>query len=110
MPDCSATESYRFETPHYYSLSLLSGFPLSGICHGVAGSGYVQLLLYRLTGEDRFLKRAQACVTFMQMERGARAPDCPLSLFEGRAGTAVFQVDLANFNEACFPFMEVFGA
>ncbi len=91
----------------------LSPFPLSGICHGVAGSGYVQLLLYRLTGEDRFLRRAQACAAFMQTDtfkRGARTPDCPLSLFEGRAGTAVFLADLANPNEACFPFMEVFGA
>ncbi len=87
--------------------------PLYKHHHGVAGSGYVQLLLYRLTGEDRFLKRAQACAVFMQTDtfkQGARSPDCTLSLFEGRAGTAVFLADLANPNEACFPFVEVFGA
>ena len=29
-----------------------------GICHGVAGSGYVHLLMYRLTGEHKYLNRA----------------------------------------------------
>jgi len=30
-----------------------------GICHGVAGSGYVFLLMYRLTGEEKYLYRAE---------------------------------------------------
>ena len=30
-----------------------------GICHGVAGSGYVFLLMYRLTGEENYLYRAE---------------------------------------------------
>lgn len=30
-----------------------------GICHGVAGSAYVFLLLYRLTGNTKYLYRAQ---------------------------------------------------
>lgn len=30
-----------------------------GICHGVAGSAYVFLLLYRLTGNSKYLYRAQ---------------------------------------------------
>ena len=29
-----------------------------GLCHGVAGNGYVFLQLYRLTGEDYHLHRA----------------------------------------------------
>ena len=31
----------------------------SGICHGVAGSAYVFLLLYRLTGNSKYIYRAQ---------------------------------------------------
>ncbi|VDD74072.1 unnamed protein product [Mesocestoides corti] len=83
-----------------------------GICHGVAGSGYTQLALYRITGEERYLDRARACAAFMDEEtflRGSRTPDSPLSLFEGRAGTAVFLADLANPAESAFPFMDVFG-
>lgn len=30
-----------------------------GICHGVAGSAYVFLLLYRLTGNSKYIYRAQ---------------------------------------------------
>uniref|UniRef100_A0A8B9T594 XK-related protein n=2 Tax=Anas platyrhynchos TaxID=8839 RepID=A0A8B9T594_ANAPL len=33
-----------------------------GICHGVAGSAYVFLLLYRLTGNSKYIYRAQRCV------------------------------------------------
>ena len=30
-----------------------------GICHGVGGSGYAFLLMYRLTGEEKYLYRAE---------------------------------------------------
>ena len=30
-----------------------------GICHGVAGSAYVFLMLYRLTGNSKYIYRAQ---------------------------------------------------
>ena len=30
-----------------------------GICHGLAGNGYVHLLMYRLTGGSKYLNRAQ---------------------------------------------------
>lgn len=30
-----------------------------GICHGVSGSGFVHLLMYRLTGSPKYLYRAQ---------------------------------------------------
>ena len=36
-----------------------------GICHGVAGSGYVFLLLYRLTGDTKYLYRAERLVYFI---------------------------------------------
>ena len=39
-----------------------------GICHGVAGSGYVFLLLYRLTGDRQQLARAQCCAHFLFTE------------------------------------------
>ncbi|XP_078489542.1 lanC-like protein 3 isoform X2 [Ciona intestinalis] len=39
-----------------WKLGLLKKGP--GICHGVAGSGYVFLLLYRLTGDTKYLYRA----------------------------------------------------
>ncbi|VUZ42986.1 unnamed protein product [Hymenolepis diminuta] len=86
-----------------------------GICHGVAGSGYVQLVAYRATGctEKRFEDRARACAAFLHEEafkRGARRPDNPYSLFEGLAGTACFLADLAgSVDQAAFPFMDPFG-
>ena len=39
-----------------------------GICHGVAGSGYVFLLLYRLTGDTQQLARAHCCAQFLFTE------------------------------------------
>ena len=38
-----------------------------GICHGVAGSGYVFLLMYRLTGDENYLYRAERyCKIFLK--------------------------------------------
>ncbi|OON14916.1 hypothetical protein X801_09286 [Opisthorchis viverrini] len=78
-----------------------------GICHGVAGSGYALLLMFRLTGELVYLHRAAMFATFMQSDtfRQARRPDCPHSLFEGLAGTACFFADLADPCKSGFPFM-----
>jgi len=39
-----------------------------GICHGVAGSGYVFLLLYRLTGDTQQLARAHCFAQFLFTE------------------------------------------
>lgn len=81
-----------------------------GICHGVAGSGYVFLLLYRLTGEPKHLYRAQKFAEFLTSDEflEARLPDRPLSLYEGVAGTVCFLVDLLQPGKASFPFMDVF--
>lgn len=81
-----------------------------GICHGVAGSGYVFLLLYRLSGELRWLHRARQFAEFMFTDefKAARTPDCPYSLYEGLAGTACFLADLLEPRSASFPFMDVF--
>lgn len=75
------------------------------------GSGYVFLLLYRLTKEDEYLYRAQKFSEFMQtkeFQTGARTPDSPYSLYEGLAGTVCFYADLLNPSLAAFPFFEVF--
>lgn len=79
-----------------------------GICHGVAGSAYAFLVLYRLTGEVFYLHRASMFAEFMQSDtfKHARRPDCPYSLFEGLAGTACFYADLANPSHAAFPLMD----
>ena len=82
-----------------------------GICHGVAVSGYVFLLLYRLTGENKYLHRAGKFAEFMQsseFQNGARQPDAPFSLYEGLAGTACFLVDLLQPQRAEFPLFDIF--
>lgn len=82
-----------------------------GICHGVSGSGFVHLLMYRLTGDDKYFQRAKKFSDFMftdQFYHGARTPDCPYSLFEGWAGAACFLNDLLNPSSSEFPLMDVF--
>lgn len=82
-----------------------------GICHGVAGSGYVFLLLHRLTGDPKHLYRATKFADFLDTDtfkNEARKPDCPFSLYEGWAGTLCFLLDLSQPDQAHFPFSEVF--
>lgn len=84
-----------------------------GICHGVAGNGYVFLLLYRLTGEEKYLYRAKSFADFMNTDeflRDARLPDNPQSLYEGTAGTVCFLADLLVPDTAEFPFQDVFSS
>lgn len=82
-----------------------------GICHGVAGNGYVHLLLYRLTGDFKHLYRANKFAEFLDSEsfkREARTPDRPMSLYEGLSGTVCFLIDLLQPEKAEFPFMNIF--
>ncbi|CAL1300919.1 unnamed protein product [Larinioides sclopetarius] len=81
-----------------------------GICHGVAGSGYVFLLLYRLTDHHKHLHRALQFADFLTSEefKQAHTPDRPLSLYEGLSGTACFLADLSQPEKAHFPFFDVF--
>ncbi|XP_047996476.1 lanC-like protein 3 homolog [Leguminivora glycinivorella] len=84
-----------------------------GICHGVAGNGYVFLLLYRLTNDVKFLHRAKAFAEFMNSDQflsDARVPDNPETLYEGTAGTVCFLADLLTPEKASFPFQDVFAA
>ncbi|PSN54550.1 LanC-like protein 3 [Blattella germanica] len=82
-----------------------------GTCHGVAGSGYVFLLLYRLTGDPKHLHRAQAFASFIfspEFTQGAKTPDSPYSLYEGLAGTVCYLSDVLKPDQAAFPFLDVF--
>ena len=81
-----------------------------GLCHGVAGSGYVFLLMHRLTGDLKYLHRAFKFAEFMFSDqfKSARDPDNPVSLFEGWSGAVVFCSDILFPNQASFPFTEVF--
>ncbi|XP_017775017.1 PREDICTED: lanC-like protein 3 homolog isoform X2 [Nicrophorus vespilloides] len=82
-----------------------------GLCHGVAGNGYVFLLLHRLTGKDKYLHRAIKFSEFLEdahFKQMARVPDNPHSLFEGIAGTVCFLSDMLQPQNAAFPFLDVF--
>lgn len=82
-----------------------------GICHGVAGNGYVFLLLYRLTSDIRHLYRAAKFADFMytpEFKAEARTPDAMYSLYEGIAGTACYLADFIEPQKAHFPFQDVF--
>ncbi|GIY88586.1 lanC-like protein 3 homolog [Caerostris extrusa] len=81
-----------------------------GLCHGIAGNGYVFLLLYRLTGDKKHLHRAHQFAKFLTSEefKKAKIPDKPYSLFEGIAGTVCFLADLMQPDKAHFPLFDVF--
>ncbi|CAK5091709.1 unnamed protein product [Meloidogyne enterolobii] len=79
-----------------------------GICHGVAGSGYAFLLLYRQTLENGWLEKAKVFALIMMSENfrnAARTPDCPWSLFEGWAGSLCFLIDLLTPTKSQFPLL-----
>lgn len=83
-----------------------------GICHGVAGNGYAFLVLYRLTGDVKYLFRATSFAKFLSepdFRSYAKTPDRPFSLYEGLSGTVCFLLDLVQPQQARFPFMDVFN-
>lgn len=43
------------------ALALPVRWPNPDVCHGAAGAGFAQLHLWRATGDERFLARAQSC-------------------------------------------------
>ena len=68
-------------------------------------------LSIRLTGDPKHLYRATKFADFLDTDtfkNGARQPDCPLSLYEGWAGTLCFLLDLSRPDQAHFPFSDVF--
>eukprot|EP00475_Leptophrys_vorax_P014636 TRINITY_DN20925_c0_g2_i1.p1 TRINITY_DN20925_c0_g2~~TRINITY_DN20925_c0_g2_i1.p1 ORF type:complete len:530 (+),score=103.53 TRINITY_DN20925_c0_g2_i1:508-2097(+) len=83
----------------------------NGICHGVAGNGYVFLALFRITKEEEYLRKALlfARATWdPRVTKHQRRPDTPYSLFEGMAGTLCFYADCLNPKNSSFPAFETF--
>ncbi len=83
-----------------------------GICHGVAGNGYVFLVIHQLLqGQDlKHLYRAGKFAEFLetpQFQAQARRPDNPYSLYEGWAGTVCYLMDLLQPEMAEFPFFNL---
>lgn len=94
-----------------YEYGLLRKGP--GLCHGIAGNGWVMLSMLRLTAEPVWLVRACQFAHAIRSEavRGmSRTPDRPWSLFEGRAGALAFFAALCEDDPAAarFPFFEAF--
>ena len=68
-----------------------------GLCHGVAGNGYVFLSLYHASGDECWLRRAYHFAHFAMAEHRPvlqRQPDKPHSLFNGLAGLLCYAVDM----------------
>jgi hypothetical protein len=81
-----------------------------GVCHGMSGSGYAMLRLFRLERDPKWLHRACAMSEYMLSEEvvaKSRKPDNPLSLFEGAAGTALFLADVLRPSMATMPLFEL---
>lgn len=55
-----------------------------GLCHGISGNAYSLLSLYRATGDELWLGRAQQFALFMAEEWKSLLPipDEPFSLYE----------------------------
>ncbi|XP_067084246.1 lanC-like protein 3 [Osmerus mordax] len=82
-----------------------------GICHRVAGSAYVFLLLYRLTGNRKYIYRAQRFAEFLftdEFKAGSSSVTSIYSLFEGLSGTVCFLVDILQPDQAEFPLFSIF--
>ncbi|XP_055349436.1 LOW QUALITY PROTEIN: lanC-like protein 3 homolog [Paramacrobiotus metropolitanus] len=70
-----------------------------GLCHGISGSGYAFLLIYRITEDAEYLYRANCFADIMfqpSIRESSRLPDHPYSLYEGIASTLCYYVDLAD--------------
>lgn len=82
----------------------------SNLCHGTGGNGYAFLVLYRRTGEPRWLERARAFAMhgIEQVERdAARYGQGRYSLWTGDPGFAVYLWDCIRA-QAAFPTLDVF--
>ena len=82
-----------------------------GLCHGISGNGYAFLLMYRLTDNIDYYKKAKCFEYFMETEefaKNARTPDNPYSLFEGLAGAVCFIGDNLQPTKSHFPFQDIF--
>lgn len=81
---------------------------IASLCCGLAGRAYGLLNLYRHTGSQEWLLRAQA----LGHRAAAFAPAAPpvgMSLYKGDVGVAVLATDLSRPEAACMPFFEQEG-
>lgn len=84
-----------------------------GLADGTAGNAYAFLSLYRLTGEDEYLERAQAFSSFVYHNAALTAEDHiggddhDYSLFHGLAGIACLWFDLLEPENSRFPGYEI---
>ena len=78
-----------------------------GLCHGIAGNGFGLLRLYRFTGDNLWLERAQKFLLFAASDEYQHAhaqADNPASLFQGEGGLAAFAAAvLAPDKDVRFP-------
>jgi hypothetical protein len=72
-----------------------------GLCHGTAGNGYALLRAYELTGDERWLERAQVFA-----DAALAQCDHRYSLFTGDIGAALFARAVEQ-SDARFPIMDV---
>lgn len=81
-----------------------------GVCHGVSGSAYAFLRLFKETKDEKWLYRAGQFADFMSSNeflKESRTPDHPHSLFEGWAAAACVYADLLRPEGARFPLFEL---
>jgi len=82
-----------------------------GLCHGISGSAYALLSVYKLTGDLLWLERALRMTMKIfdaNIQRQSRTPDHPSSLFEGAAGTVCLLSDMIRSPlKSSFPFFEI---
>jgi eukaryotic-like serine/threonine-protein kinase len=80
------------------------------LCCGLAGKAYGQLVLYKHTGDQRWLSHASAMTSQAvreaeQITNNGR-PHIPLSLYKGNIGLAVLAAELAYPECSAMPFFE----
>jgi len=83
---------------------------LPGLCHGVPGSGYAFLNMFRRTGDEKWLQRARrfAMHAIGQTERGVEAHgQRKYSVWTGDLGLALYLWDCVR-GVGEFPMMDVF--
>ncbi|KAI6187150.1 LanC-like protein 3-like protein [Aphelenchoides besseyi] len=89
----------------WYKGILRKGF---GLCHGIAGTGYAMLLLYRVVNDPLLLERAKAFAMIMMDQNNYRMfPIHRTVFFEGWAGALCFLVDVHNPVRAQFPLLPI---
>ncbi|KAJ3026007.1 UNVERIFIED_CONTAM: hypothetical protein HDU68_006342 [Siphonaria sp. JEL0065] len=108
--------AYRFPDTHpQYMIAALSAGEITwergllkkgvGLCHGVAGNGYLFLYLHKVTGDAKWFQRAACFAEFacgwekLVKEGTMKRADMFWSLFEGVGGACLFWADVVAVSE-----------